>query len=410
MLAAMLALLVGAPAAAANGPISMVKDINSTEGSDPTELTAVGNILYFSAFDDDHGRELWRSDGTADGTFMVADIKPGGGFSDPELMMGVGGILYFSAQDGSHGRELWRTDGTPSGTRMVKNISTGSTDFWKFAALGNQLFFDANAQLWVTNGTAQGTRAVGPVATDLAPFAGRMWFTSHDHLLWRSDGTAAGTKQVSWSPVAVNEIEATDDALFLLSGAPATLWTSDGTKAGTTELTGAGELDQANWLTAAGDRVFFYDTNLDPPDTFQLWRSNGTVAGTKALAVIPPDAMKPVAIGSRLYLFANAGGGSWELWKSNGTVAGTKTIDAFVALTGLDEMAALGDTLTFVIQDVDMDAWTLWQTDGSVGGSHAVTTQPVAWRQPYFMTPAGGRLFFSLDDGISGGELWSYLP
>jgi len=36
-----------------------------------------GNIIYFSAFTQTHGRELWRTDGTEAGTFMVADINPG---------------------------------------------------------------------------------------------------------------------------------------------------------------------------------------------------------------------------------------------------------------------------------------------------------------------------------------------
>ena len=44
----------------------MVKNINSGSGSSiPTYLTAVGNTLYFRAFDVTNGIELWKSDGTA---------------------------------------------------------------------------------------------------------------------------------------------------------------------------------------------------------------------------------------------------------------------------------------------------------------------------------------------------------
>jgi len=37
----------------------------------------VGSLLYFSARDANHGRELWVSDGTARGTRLVMDINPG---------------------------------------------------------------------------------------------------------------------------------------------------------------------------------------------------------------------------------------------------------------------------------------------------------------------------------------------
>ena len=54
-----------------NGTPWVVKDINSGGHSNPEELTAVGNTLYFEANDGTHGRELWKSDGTTNGTVMV---------------------------------------------------------------------------------------------------------------------------------------------------------------------------------------------------------------------------------------------------------------------------------------------------------------------------------------------------
>jgi ELWxxDGT repeat protein len=71
-------------AVAATGEPWMVKDINSGKADgNPTELTVYNGVLYFSATDGnnpsaDHGFELWRSDGTAQGTYLVKDINPGG--------------------------------------------------------------------------------------------------------------------------------------------------------------------------------------------------------------------------------------------------------------------------------------------------------------------------------------------
>ncbi|BBH39037.1 hypothetical protein myaer102_15570 [Microcystis viridis NIES-102] len=57
----------------------LVKDINPGS-SNPYDLTAVGNTLFFAASDGVNGRELWKSDGTAAGTVLVKDINPGSGF------------------------------------------------------------------------------------------------------------------------------------------------------------------------------------------------------------------------------------------------------------------------------------------------------------------------------------------
>ena len=89
-------------------------------------LTDVGGTLYFTADDGANGRELWRSDGTSDGTTMVADVNPGGG-SAPDFLTGAAGTLYFRADDGTDGIELWRSDGTS--TTLVKDTTKAATRF-----------------------------------------------------------------------------------------------------------------------------------------------------------------------------------------------------------------------------------------------------------------------------------------
>ena len=87
----------------------------------PTELTVVsseggGSLLYFAGNTPSDGRELWRSDGTDDGTVVVADIRPGdirAGLplsSNPEKLTASGASLYFVANDG---RTAWNSGDAP---------------------------------------------------------------------------------------------------------------------------------------------------------------------------------------------------------------------------------------------------------------------------------------------------------
>ena len=43
----------------------------------PRNLTNVNGTLFFAADDGTNGCELWKSDGTAAGTVLVKDIRPG---------------------------------------------------------------------------------------------------------------------------------------------------------------------------------------------------------------------------------------------------------------------------------------------------------------------------------------------
>src|SRR5262245_58177845 len=93
----LLALLLAAPAEAQLA--RMVRDINtkpSTAGSLPGNLITLNGIAYFSADDGANGSELWRSDGTGAGTWLVKDIRPGTA-SSPGPFAIAGGVIVFPA-------------------------------------------------------------------------------------------------------------------------------------------------------------------------------------------------------------------------------------------------------------------------------------------------------------------------
>jgi ELWxxDGT repeat protein len=74
----------------------------------PEHLTVSNDRLFFAADDGVHGRELWVSDGTADGTLMALDMNAGAPSSNPSDLTNVNGTLYFTAASSTYGRELFK--------------------------------------------------------------------------------------------------------------------------------------------------------------------------------------------------------------------------------------------------------------------------------------------------------------
>ena len=93
-------------------------------------LTTAGHLMFFVVTpcftDRDPHVYLWRSDGTDAGTRMVRDIRPGPEDSVPSGLMDGNGRLYFAGFDPEHGVEPWTSDGTASGTFMIRDLIRGA--------------------------------------------------------------------------------------------------------------------------------------------------------------------------------------------------------------------------------------------------------------------------------------------
>ena len=82
-------------------------------GLNPSNLTAVGNTLYFSG-GDSHGVQLWKSHGSVSGTTIITtsnDGVPNFGVY-PSDMINVGGTLYFTGLDLKKGTQIFTSNGT----------------------------------------------------------------------------------------------------------------------------------------------------------------------------------------------------------------------------------------------------------------------------------------------------------
>ena len=134
--------------------------------SDPQHLTAVGNALYFSA-SDGNTRKVFRYDGAS--FTAVVPTTGGSGWGDPRYLTNVAGVLMFIAYDGDHaGYQLWKSDGTANGTVFVKQIGDFQSNpaaFSNFTAWNDRLSFVVDdgvngAELWTSDGTSGGTTMV----------------------------------------------------------------------------------------------------------------------------------------------------------------------------------------------------------------------------------------------------------
>jgi ELWxxDGT repeat protein len=181
VLAATIFVLVAADARAANPRVSLVKDINPGTGDGALPYRGVVNgILYFQGSDGTHGPELWRSDGTAAGTYLVKDINPGPNGSAPVSFTDVNGTLFFAAVTAAAGYELWKSDGTAAGTVMTMDINPGtgssivSEPFTSLAVMNGVVYFQAYSpaygfELWRSDGTEFGTDMVKDISSGQFP-------------------------------------------------------------------------------------------------------------------------------------------------------------------------------------------------------------------------------------------------
>lgn len=132
----------------------------------PLWLTAVGDLLYFSAggfpiTNTRSGRELWKSNGTAAGTTLVRDIYPGLAASEPHDFVEVNDRLVFVAHGTSH-YSLYTTDGTQAGTIPLFGRSPVRTPHtlrlmgdWVSVEYDDPLSYQK--EWWRTDGTVAGT-------------------------------------------------------------------------------------------------------------------------------------------------------------------------------------------------------------------------------------------------------------
>ncbi len=372
----------------------------------------------------------------------VAEASPRGTF--PQFVQ-LPGVVLFSAATTQEGAELWRSDGTASGTALLADLCAGcEADPLFLAETGSRAFFTAGDPtgrlLWSTNGTEEGTEPLATVRgfdnTHLSawfPAAGRLIFEGLDAAgpePWVSDGTPGGTHRIAdLTPnplVSYYGFKANEDAVFFLRLDIATgldtLLKTDGTAGGTLEL-GTFERQNEPWTLVATRHHAFLEV-ISPEDPVDVWISAGTPASTRSLrslaaGLAAADSVHLVGLGRDfVLLLAEAGDGSQALWSSDGTAAGTRQVlsgGLYLRQLQPDEFFPVAQSWLPLANGRVLFLWSdaqgaeVWSTDGTPGGTFSLGDRcpGTCDSSAQYLTATTTTVFFSLAplDGEFG--LWA---
>ena len=229
-----------------------IKAVNDDFGGFNPNGVFLNGIYYFNGFSEQDGSELWRTDFTDVGTYMVKDLNPGtytydttkANSSSPKDFEVIGNQVYFITQLS----QIWLTDGTETGTRLVKNFYPNSFTNEAISTRtlnGKYVFslvtYEDGHELWSSDGTEAGTQIITNIfegtgnalisytKQDFVEHQGYIYFgatsSEHGYEIWRTNGTASGTEIVydlvqGMRSSYVSSFEVLGDDLFFTASIP----------------------------------------------------------------------------------------------------------------------------------------------------------------------------------------------
>ncbi|MBC8154920.1 MAG: T9SS type A sorting domain-containing protein [Bacteroidetes bacterium] len=198
------------------------------------------------------------------------------------------------------------------------------------------------------------------------------------------------------------------------------LWRSDGTEAGTLRVkdVNPGPKSSLPKILASIGNVLYFTAN-DGLSGSELWKTDGTEVGTVQVKDINPGGsgsaplsyyQSPIVANNVLYFQAYTGTTGTELWRSDGTSTGTvlvKDINPGNANSSPQNLATVGGTVYFQATD-PVHGSELWKSDGTKAGT--VLVKDIEPNRngsfPLTLTVLNSTIFFLATTSRNGNELW----
>lgn len=218
-----------------------------------------GKLILLAAELGGKNQGLYVSDGTPAGTKKLTASVPVGGVTS---FYKIGTLLYFFTNNNTTTSGLWKTDGTEAGTTLVKEIPVPQGQGLVGATSdGNHLFFSVSAStgnaIWRSDGTANGTV---PLLNILSPYASFLASINGGHLLYPGDIQGKILNATTTDQAATAQLSDKVPAITLSNG-------------------NYGKTDKMLYFTA--------NTSATSSPVYTYMQTDGTVAGTKPVGVIP---------------------------------------------------------------------------------------------------------------------------
>jgi uncharacterized repeat protein (TIGR01451 family) len=151
------------------------------EGFAPSFLQATDELLYFTAVQSGYGRELWRSDGTQEGTYRISDIREGALHTSFGASFIFKEELYFLANDGVHGLELWKLaqpGSLLSGRAFLDSNKNGLPDAGEGGLKNQKILIEPGNTIVYTNSAGLFSLAAEPGTYDVSLLPEEDWAIS----------------------------------------------------------------------------------------------------------------------------------------------------------------------------------------------------------------------------------------